>query len=147
MHTMTKKLMLALAVMALAAVSLAAKDFPKGSPKFQDSARNVLNDAKKSGKPIIMVFSAVWCGPCQIMKNEVYPSAAIKPYHDKFEWAYLDTDDRSNAKVAEEFGVRGIPHIQILDSSGKPVDKQIGSTTPESFAKKLEAVLAAVAKK
>lgn len=142
-----KKILLALAVAAIASVPLIAKDFPKGSPKFEDSARSVLNDAKKSGKPIIMVFSAVWCGPCQMMKKDVYPSSVVKPFHDKFEWAYLDTDDKSNAKVAEEFGVSGIPHIQFLDSTGKPIDKQIGSTSPEGFVEKLEAVLAAVAKK
>lgn len=139
MKTLTKTI--AFAVLAACSVALAA-DFPKGSPKFEHSLRGALNDAKKNGKPIIAVFSAVWCGPCQTMKKEVYPSDAIKPFHDKFNWAYLDTDDNSNRRDAEKFGVSGIPHIQFLDSTGKPIDKQVGSTSPESFAKTLEGVLA-----
>ena len=139
MKTLTKTI--AFAVLAACSVALAS-DFPKGSPKFEDSLRSALNDAKKNGKPIVAVFSAVWCGPCQTMKKEVYPSDAVKAYHDKFNWAYLDTDNRRNEKDGEKFGVSGIPHIQFLDKDGNPVDKQVGSSSPESFAKKLEAVLA-----
>jgi thioredoxin-like negative regulator of GroEL len=141
-----KRLASVIVLSAFALAAATAADFPKGSPKFEDSARSVLSDAKKSGKPIVMVFSAVWCGPCQAMKNDVYPSEAVKAFHDKFEWAYLDTDDSSNEKVAKEFGVSGIPHIQFLDAAGKPIDKQIGSTSPDAFAKKLESVLAAAKK-
>ena len=135
-----KKLILLLTALAVITPALAG-DFPKGSPKFEKSYRSALSDAKKTGKPVILVFSASWCGPCQTMKKDVYPSAAVKEYHDKFVWAYLDTDDNDNEKAAKEFGVSGIPHIQFLDATGKSVDKQIGSTSPESFATKLAAVL------
>jgi thioredoxin 1 len=138
MKTLTKSIALAMLVACSAAL---ASDFPKGSPKFEDSLRAALTDAKKNGKPIVAVFSAVWCGPCQKMKNDVYPSDAVKPFHDKFNWAYLDTDNNRNSRDGEKFGVSGIPHVQFLDASGKPVDKQVGSTSPEAFAKKLEDVL------
>jgi thioredoxin 1 len=138
-----KTILKTIALVALAASSLAlASDFPKGSPKFESSLKSALKDAKENGKPVIAVFSAVWCGPCQTMKKEVYPSDAIKPFHDKFNWAYLDTDDSSNEKAAAEFGVSGIPHIQFIDKDGKPLDKQVGSSAPEDFAKTLTSVLA-----
>ncbi len=130
----------AVALLAVATLSL-ARDFPKGSPKFEKSLRSALNDAKKNGKPIIAVFSASWCPPCQKMKNDVYPSTAVTPYHEKFNWAYIDTDDNGNRRDKEKFGVSGIPHIQFLDSEGKPLDKQVGSNSPEAFAARLEAIL------
>ena len=143
MKTLTK--FFAVAALAVATFTLAA-DFPKGSPKFEHSLRSALNDAKKNGKPIVAVFSAVWCGPCQTMKKDVYPSAEVTAYHDKFNWAYLDTDDNSNKRDAEKFGVSGIPHIQFLDAEGNPVDKQIGSNSHAAFAKVLEGVLKKTAK-
>lgn len=138
MKALTK--FIALATVAVTSLALAG-DFPKGSPKFEDSLRSSLNDAKENGKPIVAVFSAVWCGPCQKMKKDVYPSEAVKPFHDKFNWVYLDTDNRRNAKDAEKYGVQGIPHIQFLDKAGNPIDKQVGSSSPDAFAKTLESVL------
>ena len=140
---MKKTILLALA----AATSLTlASDFPKGSPEFKDSSVYALSAAQKSGKPVVMVFSAAWCGPCQAMKKDVYPSAAVKAFHDKFVWAYLDIDDERNERVAKKFNVSRIPHIEFLNPEGKEIDKQIGGNSPEDFAKTLASVLAKVKK-
>lgn len=136
-------LTLALAGIFVARNSFAAgHDFPKGSPNFETKYKAALAEGKKSGKPILLVFSASWCGPCQANKKDVYPSDAVKPYHDKFVWAYLDADEKANQKPMEEYGATGIPHIQFLDKHGKAIDKMIGGSNPEDFAKKLEEVLA-----
>lgn len=139
-QTIMKRIILMLAALALVAPVLAG-DFPKGSPTFVHSYGEALTAAKTGGKPVILVFSAAWCGPCQAMKKDVYPSSAVKPYHDKFVWAYLDVDEASNEKASKQFAVSSIPHIQFLNSAGKTVDKQIGGTDATSFAKKLAAVL------
>jgi len=134
------KKLLTLALAALTVTTLAS-DFPKGSPKFKSSAGTAMSAAKKEGKPVILVFSAAWCPPCQAMKKDVYPSEAVKAYHDKFIWAYLDVDDSSNERAAKKAGVSGIPHIQFLDAQGNEVGKQVGGTSPEDFAKTLESIL------
>ncbi|MEI6536935.1 MAG: thioredoxin domain-containing protein, partial [Verrucomicrobiaceae bacterium] len=84
---------------------------------------------------------AVWCGPCQKMKHDVYPSEAVTPYHDKFIWAYLDADAAANKKPMKDFNVSGIPHIEFLDSTGKSIGKQVGSNDPAAFAAKLAEML------
>jgi thioredoxin-like negative regulator of GroEL len=134
-----KKLLIPLFAM-VAAFALAG-DFPKGSPDFAKTFTNVKARAAKSGKPIVVVFSATWCGPCVMMKQEVYPSAEVKALHDKFEWAYLDVDEGSTAKVAEEFGVNGIPHVQFLKKDGSAISKSVGSLPAKDFAALLEKVL------
>src|SRR5688572_3498429 len=145
---MNRRTLLTVAAVALAGIfisrpSLAKDDFPAGSPKFETDYKTALAAAAKSGKPLIVVFSASWCPPCQANKKKVYPAAAVKPYHDKFVWAYLDTDVEANSKVFQGFGGKGIPHIQFLSKAGKSIDTQIGGTTAEAFVKKLDAVLAA----
>ena len=138
-----KKIALLLTAILMSS-TLFGKDFPKGSPDFEKSYRSAMSDAKKTGKPVILVFSASWCPPCQMMKNEVYPSKAIQEFHDKFVWAYLDVDDSSNEKASEKYGVNGIPHIQFVDAEGKSIDQQVGGNSPEAFAQKLTSVLSKV---
>lgn len=129
-------------LLAALTVTTLASDFPKNSPKFKSSAATALSAGKKEGKPVILVFSAAWCPPCQAMKKEVYPSETIQAYHDKFIWAYLDVDDGSNRRAAEKAGVQGIPHIQFLDAQGNEIGKQVGGNSPEAFAKTLDSMLA-----
>ena len=133
---------LALAAICALPFTASAGEFPKGSPKFITSYRKLLSEQKETGKPAIVVFSATWCGPCQTMKNKVYPSAAVQPFHDKFLWAYLDADDRMNEKAKEKFAVSGIPHIEFLNPAGESIGQQVGSNSPEAFGKKLEEILA-----
>ena len=135
-------LAMGLAALVAAPFNSVAAEFPPGSPKFVTDYAKVLADSKESGKPVILIFSASWCPPCQTMKKEVYPDAAVKPFHDKFIWAYLDADDEKNKKAMEKFGVEGIPHIEFLSSAGKSIGKQVGGGSPEDFAKKLKSLLA-----
>lgn len=142
-HTSRRRWFASLGAFALLAVATLglARDFPKDSPKFEKSYRSAMAEAKKANKPVILVFSASWCGPCQQMKHDVYPSAQVKPLQEKFVWAYLDIDEAGNKKSAQEFKVSGIPHVEILDASGKPLDKQVGAVDAAAFAKKLEGAL------
>ncbi len=135
-----KKALLLLAT--LFSLTLHAADFPAGSPKFFTSASSALRAAKENGKPVVIVFSASWCGPCQTMKKDVYPSSEVQPFHDKFNWAYLDIDEQANSKLAEGFKVDTIPHLFFLDSVGKTtLDDLKDVTPPKDFAKKLTKVL------
>ena len=140
-HFLSLSLVAVTALLALP-FTASAGDFPKGSPAFVTSYSKVLEAQKASGKPAIIVFSASWCGPCQAMKKSVYPSDAVKPFHDKFVWAYLDTDADENKKTAEKFKVSGIPHIEFVNAAGASIGQQIGGNRPADFAKKLEGILA-----
>jgi len=111
-----------------------ASEFPEGSPKFGTDYKAALETAKKEGKPVVLVFSAGWCPPCQAMKKTVYPSAEVKPLQDKFVWAYLDVDVEANAAAAEKYKVQGIPHVQFLDKDGKALISQVGGVSSAEFA-------------
>lgn len=137
-----KKSLLALASLFLAATaSLQAADFPAGSPNFSTDYAQLLKISKDNGKPMAIVFSATWCGLCQTMKKEVYPSAAVKPFHDKFNWSYLDITIDANNKLSEDLKVENVPSILFLTSDGKPLDLQDAYADANDTAKKLAEVL------
>lgn len=131
---------------ALIAVPILASDFPEGSPKFGTDYKAAVETAKKENKPMVVVFSAAWCGPCQSMKKKVYPSKEVTALHDKFVWAYLDVDQEANSAIATQYKVEGIPHIQFLSADGKDLGNQVGGTSPGDFAGTLNKVLAKAAK-
>jgi thiol:disulfide interchange protein len=135
-------LLRSIAIGMLTACSFAfASDFPAGSPPFSSKLSDALAKAQAENKPVVAVFSAVWCPPCQMMKKQVYPSAEVKEYHDKFVWVYIDTDEKSNAADGKKFKVEGIPHIEFLSKEGKSLDQQVGASSPSDFAKTLAGVL------
>lgn len=125
---------------AVTSMPVRADDFPEGSPKFVTSYKEAVKSAAKEKKPVVMVFSAVWCGPCQMMKKNTYPSDAVKKHHDKFVWAYLDADQEENRELLEKYKVSGIPHVEFVTADGKSLGKQVGYVPPDTFAEKLEAI-------
>ena len=134
---MIKKLPLIPAVLAL----ILAPALSFGGPAFSHDYTKALAKAKASNKPLILIFSASWCPPCQQMKHSVYPSKEVQPYHDKFVWAYLDADLKENARVLGAYGVSGIPHIEFLTPGGKSMGHFAGAVSPEKFTEVLDKVL------
>lgn len=132
---------IALSLILLAIFTPAARS-AEGGPAFLDNFDKAVAASKSSGKPLIAIFSASWCPPCQQMKKSVYPSKEAQPFHDKFVWAYLDADDRANGAVMSQFKVSGIPHVAFVAPDGQIMGHFAGAISPKEFAEVLTQVLA-----
>lgn len=111
------------------------------APEFQPDYETAITAAKKANKPLIVIFSASWCPPCQQMKWEVYPSEEVRPLRDRFVWTYLDVDDAANQPLARKFGVSGIPHVAFIRADGEPIGYFSGALPAENFADILKKVI------
>ncbi len=135
-----KKIPILLAVLSV--ILLPAFGFADDAgPAFSHDYKKALAKANSSKKPLILIFSASWCPPCQYMKKTVYPSNEVQPFHDSFVWAYLDADARENGPVLAAYGASEIPHIEFLTAEGKSMGHITDAVAPEQFKGLLEKVL------
>lgn len=95
-----------------------------------------IQDAIKSGKPVVVDFWAEWCGPCRMVGPVIEELA--HEYEDKVLIGKLNVDENSDTPM--QYGIRNIPTV-LFFKDGELVDKQIGAAQKSVFASKIEALL------
>ncbi len=80
--------------------------------------------AKSENKMVMVDFMATWCGPCQMYVDKVFPTEQFKEAAKDFILVKIDTDEQP--KVAQKYGVSGIPDIRFLAPDGSQVSKVVG---------------------
>jgi thioredoxin 1 len=89
-----------------------------------------------AGKPALVDFWAVWCGPCRMIAPHVEALAA--EYGDKAVFAKVDVD--ANKKWAIKYGIQSIPTL-LFFKDGQMVDRVVGAVDKKVLKEKLAALL------
>jgi len=88
------------------------------------------------GKPMMVDFSATWCGPCGKVAPIVEELSEV--YAGKINMGKCDVDNGDD--IVTEFSIRNIPTL-LFFKNGELVDKYVGTISKENLAKKLDAIL------
>lgn len=84
-----------------------------------DLSEALARSAQK-GKPVLLVFTASWCPPCQVMKHEVWTDPAVRKLAEtSYQPVLLDVDLEESRPAAQRYRVESIPTILVLDSKGE----------------------------
>ena len=85
----------------------------------------------RSAQPVMVDFTAVWCGPCKMLDPVVNQLA--QEWQGKARVVKLDVDDNTN--LAMQYGVMGVPTL-ILFVNGAPVQRLTGYQPKERIVSK-----------
>lgn len=86
----------------------------------------------KNGKPVLVDFWAVWCGPCRV--QDPILAEVEKAVGDKIVVGKLNVDE--NPVTAQKYGIMSIPTLMIF-KNGTVVKQYIGVQSKDTLIKEL----------
>jgi thioredoxin 1 len=106
---------------------------PAERVQWRNDLPAALAESRSSNKPVLLYFTADWCGPCQWMKRNVFIDDAVAvAMHGRYIPVRIDHDQRNDLIV--QYQVQGIPWFAVLDTDGNPTRKlERGVETPQEF--------------
>lgn len=103
------------------------------------SSVNDLNfdqEVLQSNVPVLVDFTATWCGPCKQIAPLIDQLA--DEYEGKVKVAKLDIDESPG--TAQKFGIRGVPTLYVF-KGGEVVGQQVGAAPKNTIAQMMDRAL------
>ena len=93
-------------------------------------------ELEAAGLPLVVDFSATWCGPCKKIAPIIEELA--QEYDGRVVVGKCDVDD--NDELTSRFGIRNVPTVLFI-KNGEVVDKHVGAAPKSEFVNKIEGLL------
>lgn len=90
----------------------------------------------EAGQPVLVEFSAAWCGPCRQIAPVLKAVAA--EHADRLKVVEIDAD--TNPETAARYGVLSLPTLLVFDG-GEPVLSLTGARPKRRLLQELAGVL------
>ena len=100
----------------------------QGVDFFHGSFEEAKLEAKVQGKLIFMDAYAVWCGPCKMMTNNVFPQDKVGDFFNKhFINMKVDMEKGEGVDLRRQYGVSAYPTLLLIDAEGAVVQQIKGA--------------------
>lgn len=103
-----------------------------GKNVIELSDTNFEQEVLKADVPVLVDFTATWCGPCKMVAPIVDKIA--EEFAGKYKVAKLDIDDAP--ETTRKYGVRGVPTLMVF-KGGQKAAQHVGVTNKETLVKLL----------
>lgn len=101
--------------------------------KSNDMSQEKFNSVINGEQPVLVDFSAEWCGPCKMMKPILQELKTIMG--DKIRVLKIDVDE--NPAISSAFRIQGVPTL-ILFQKGNVLWRQSGVIPAQQLSKIIE---------
>lgn len=99
--------------------------------------------ALRENKPLLVDFTAAWCGACKQLDRETFSVPAVGSEMGRFVAVKVDATNDDDPKVEatlERFNVRGLPTVLIFDSSGRESVRYTDFVPADRFLERIKKV-------
>ena len=93
-------------------------------------------EIEAAGLPIVIDFSATWCGPCKKIAPIIEELA--EEYAGRVVVGTCDVDECD--ELTAKFGIRNVPTVLFI-KNGEVVDRHVGAAPKKVFVDKINALL------
>ena len=93
-------------------------------------------EVMQSEQPVLVDFSATWCGPCKKLEPIVHEIAC--DYNGRLKVVKVDVDQAPG--TAAKFGVMSVPTV-LLFRGGAVKDQVVGLVSKQALADRVDKVL------
>jgi thiol:disulfide interchange protein len=121
-------------LVGVSAVVVASKAMqPKELVPWRHDPSAATAEAKQSGKPLFLYFTASWCGPCQEMRRKTWSDADVEKALQAYVPVKIDVDE--HPELAQRYRVEAFPTfiVQPVGADSAPTKSIEGAMMPAEF--------------
>lgn len=124
----------------LTTVTVLAQDVSGEGVRWETDPQTALQRSATSGRPVLMKFTADWCGHCRRMEQTTFVDPEmVETVHQNFIPLLIDTDQHKD--LAKELKITGLPALLIVAPDLTIVDRIRGYQTAARLLPRLNTVL------
>ncbi len=117
-----------------ARVKLEPKPHPFADGFLVNQPGKAVTLARRHHQPIFVHFYGIWCPPCNMLEEGVYPGEIFQKASEGFVLLALDADAELSWDWKARFKVGGYPTLLVLDERGQEIGRAGGDRSPAALA-------------